>query len=407
MVQSHTYVHLYALDLVIKTIRLEIFMKKCINCQAELADDALFCTECGLAVEITDADRDPVDEIPAEEVDAVQAAETFTDEAAEGNEAADEAIDFEDKSSKVIVDIDDSEASGSFEYTGEPTAPMEPKKNRWTGVTTLVVIIAAVVILGLAFFFLYSNGTLAKWYEDLRPKTKSSCTMEDYSEIPVNASDISYSEETVQSYITSTLGEDPTDETVQEYAATHSDCSATTVAEFEEYADNYVYSYYLHNNMMEYLKSITTVNSYDEVLEAQLIEYSTESLEYYASNYGISADSLASYYGYDDAASYATAQAHDYMTTAMIIDKVAKDQNITFSEEDLNASIQDYMNGAGYSDYYSSVEEFEEMVGETWVYLYENLTYKFDIVMAAIEPNVVINETTDTESSVEETTAAD
>lgn len=343
-------------------------MKTCIFCGAELADEESICTSCGL----------PVEEPAIEEVAADEIAEAEDIEVAE--EAAPEDLAEENPE-------DDAPEIDADEETVEAEA--EPKQNRWTGITTLIVIIAAVIVLALIAFLLYKNGTLKKWYDDIRPKTKSVCTIGDYSEIEVLSSAVEVDDDTVDSYLYSILGDDITDDTVKAYSATVSDCDAQTVDEMEEYARDYIYTYYLHNEMMEYLKGITEVTSYDEVMEAKLIEYSAEQLEYASSSYGMDADTIASYYGYDSAEEYETETAHDYQKIVMILDKVMEDKGLSYTEEDLNADIENYLEENGYSAYYT-LDSFLEEAGDTWVYLYENLTYKFDIVMTALEPNVVL-----------------
>ena len=57
----------------------------------------------------------------------------------------------------------------------------------------------------------------------------------------------------------------------------------------------------------------------------------------------------------------------------------------------------------GYSEKYT-VEEFLENSGETWRYLFENLEFKFNLAMEALEPNVKF---VDQKSDAETESAAD
>jgi len=343
-------------------------MKTCVNCGAEIAEEEIMCPVCGLSAD--------------EEVLESESPEAENSVLDSDNAEPDQIIE-----AGSFTDTDDETADDAGDETEEGS---EPPKNRWTGLATAIVIITALVLLGLAAFILYKEGTLQKWWEDIRPKTKSACTMEDYSEIQVLKSAVEVSDATVDDYILSMLGEDLTDESVAAYAAANADCDAKTVDEFREYARDYIYKYYLHNEMMNYLKSITTVNSYDEVKEEELIAYATEELEYSASNYGMDANAIASYYGYESALAYATDTAHEYMTIEMILSKVIKDKGLECTEEGLRAEIDKFLEENGYTAYYPTTDEFLEMAGDTWVYLFDNLTYKFDIVTEALEPNVVL-----------------
>ena len=345
-------------------------MKNCVNCGAEIAEEEIMCPVCGLS-----ADEEALGgESPEAENAVLDADDAEPDQIIE-------AGSFADANDEAGDEAEEEEAS-------EEEA--EPAKNRWTGLATAIVIVTAVILLGLVAFILYKEGTLQKWWEDIRPKTKSACTMEDYSEIQVLKSAVEVSDATLDDYITSMLGGNVTDESVAAYAQTNADCNAATVDEFREYARDYIYKYYLHNEMMNYLKSITTVNSYDEVREEELIAYATEELEYSASNYGMDANAIASYYGYENALAYATDTAHEYMTIEMILNKIIKDKGLECTEEGLRAEIDKFLEENGYTAYYPTTDEFLEMAGDTWVYLFDNLTYKFDIVTEALEPNVVL-----------------
>lgn len=345
-------------------------MKNCVNCGAEIAEEEIMCPVCGLS-----ADEEVLEsESPEAENSVLDTDETGSDQVIEAGSFADANDEAGDEAEE--EEVSEEEA--------------EPSKNRWTGLATAIVVITAVVLLGLVAFILYKEGTLQKWWEDIRPKTKSACTIEDYSEIQVLKSAVEVSDATVDGYIASMLGGDVTDEAVAAYAAANPDCDAATVDEFREYAHDYIYKYYLHNEMMNYLKSITTVNSYDEVKEEELIAYATEELEYSASNYGMDANTIASYYGYESALAYATETAHEYQTIEMILNKIIKDKSLECTEEGLRAEIDKFLEGNGYTAYYPTTDEFLEMAGDTWVYLFDNLTYKFDIVTEALEPNVVL-----------------
>ena len=202
-------------------------------------------------------------------------------------------------------------------------------------------------------------------------------------------------------YKSETVVPELTDEFVQNYSKNYLEKQLNTVEELEEYVHDYIYHYYLHTAMFEDLQTKETTISYDEEAEAKLIEYSMDSLDYYAAMYGTSADEYAVMYGYANADEYAADEAHYYLDTIMLVDKIIKDKNIKWTDEDLDLSIALYMARNGYSDQYT-LEEFKTQSGETWMYLYENLEFKFDLAMEALEPNVVfVDQKTETETSSE------
>lgn len=203
-------------------------------------------------------------------------------------------------------------------------------------------------------------------------------------------------------YKSKTVAPELTDAFVKEYSANYLDEQLNTVKDLEEYVKNYLYHYYLHSAMFEELKAGEKVDAYDEEKEAMLIQYSLDSLDYYATMYGTQPDQYATMYGFESAQAYAEDEAHYYLDSIMLIDKICKDKNITWTEEDFNKSVALYMARNNYADRYT-VEEFLEQSGETWRYLYENLEFKFNLAMDALEPNVVfVDEKTKTE---EETSA--
>lgn len=361
-------------------------MKNCVNCGAGIAEEDIMCPVCG-----SPADEMVMQEEPSEETFHETPEET--PETVEGSveETAEEAAadEMTEAAAEETAQDEPAETEDAGEAADEAAdVPAEKPKNRWTWLTTIIVIVTALILLGLVGVVLYKDGTLQKWWEDIRPKTKSAFTMEDYSEIQVLRSAVEIDDAEVDDYVMSLVSGELTDEAAANYAAAHSDCDATNIEELKEYAHDYIYDYYLHNEMMEYLKSITTVTSYDEVQEAALIEYAAEQLEYTASNYGMDVDTIASYSGYESALAYETETAHEYQTISMILDKILKDKGISYTQDELNSDIVKYLDDSGYSEYYS-VDEFLEMVGDTWVFLYENLTYKFNLAMEALEPNVV------------------
>ena len=192
-----------------------------------------------------------------------------------------------------------------------------------------------------------------------------------------------------------------TDEFVQEYADTYFTEELSTVEEFEDYVFDYIYTYYLHAAMLDALQELQTVTSYDEETEEMLMAYSAETLEYYASLYGYDADSFAALYGYDDAESYEQAEAHSYMDIGMLFDYIIDDIGLTYTDEDVDTALEGYMKLNGYLDDYT-VDEFKEASGDTWVWLYTNVEFKYDLVLEALEDRVVFIEDEEESTSASE-----
>lgn len=193
-----------------------------------------------------------------------------------------------------------------------------------------------------------------------------------------------------------------TDEFVQNYSANYLDKQLNTVAELEQYVKDYLYDYYLHSAMFTELQKKQTVTAYDEEKEEMLIQYSKDALEYYAAMYQMEPDQYASMYGKSSVEEYAQEEAHQYLASIMLVDQIIKDKNITWTQEDLDKSIALYMARNGYSERYS-IDEFKEASGETWMYLYENLEFKYNLAMEALEPNVkLVDKKTEEETSTEE-----
>ena len=179
------------------------------------------------------------------------------------------------------------------------------------------------------------------------------------------------------------------DEFAQEYSETYFTETLETAEEFEDYTYDYIYTYYLHAAMLDSLQELQTVTSYDEETEEMLMEYSAETLEYYASLYGYDVDDFAALYGYTDAEEYEETEAHSYMDIGMLFDYIIDDLGLSYTDEDVDEALEAYMKLNGYADSYT-LDEFKEESGDTWLWLYENVEYKYDLVLETLEDRVVI-----------------
>ena len=152
--------------------------------------------------------------------------------------------------------------------------------------------------------------------------------------------------------------------------------------------------------MMQDLQAKQVVKTYDPEQEANLVNYTKKSLEYNAAMYGYDADTYAQMYGYTSAEDYALDEAHYYLNLIMLIDQIFKDKELTYTDEEVDQAIVEYMARSGYNDTYT-LEEFKEQSGEEWLYLFTNLDFKYDKAMEALEGNVVFVDTLSRDAQTE------
>ena len=212
-------------------------------------------------------------------------------------------------------------------------------------------------------------------------------------------------------YRTKSVTPELNDEFVEHYSYNYLPVQLHTVDELKAYTKDYIYHYYLHEAMMQDLQKKQVVVTYDPEKEANLVTYAKRSLEYSAAMYGYDADTFAMMYGYSSAEDYALDEAHYYLDIIMLVDKIFKDKDLTYTEEELDQAIVEYMARGGYNETYT-LEEFKEQSGEEWIYLFTNLDFKYDKALEALEGNVVFvdklsDEEDETESETESVTEAE
>ena len=194
-----------------------------------------------------------------------------------------------------------------------------------------------------------------------------------------------------------------TDELVKEYSEENLDETFETIEAYEEYLRDELYTSRLHSAMMEVLQEKATFKSYKQADIDLLKTYSANTLAYYASMFGVDEDTCATYFGSDNASDYTTSDAKSYMETAMILGKIMEDEGVSYTQEELDAAMEEYMIDSGYDDY--TLDEFKESSGSAWLWLYENVEFKYDLALSAIEDHVVLVDTVEEESEEAEDTA--
>ena len=139
----------------------------------------------------------------------------------------------------------------------------------------------------------------------------------------------------------------------------------------------------------------THVKYYNEKDLADLTAYNMSAVSYYASMFGVDASQYASMMGYESADAYADAESKRTLDQTMMIDKVAEEQNITFTQEELDEVVTKYMEQENYE---GTLEEFKTESGDAFNFLVRETEVLMPKVMDYLKQNVVM-----VESPVEET----
>ena len=187
-----------------------------------------------------------------------------------------------------------------------------------------------------------------------------------------------------------------TDELVQEYSAEYLDQEFSTIEELREYYAENQRNNNLESAILSAMGEKTHVKYYNEKDLADLTAYNMSAVSYYASMFGVDASQYASMMGYESADAYADAEAKRTLDQTMMIDKVAEEQNITFTEEELNEVITRYMEQENYE---GTLEEFKAESGDSFNFLVRETEVLMPKVMDYLKQNVIM-----VESPVEETT---
>ena len=256
------------------------------------------------------------------------------------------------------------------------------------------------------------SGTFIDGFEDGLIGKKIGSTVdldltfpEDYSDEDVAGKDVTFTVDI--EYVEVTNTPEFTDDFVKENSAEYTETKFSestqidTAEDYRTYIHDYLYDLYLEDSLEDALAALIHVKSYDYSNYQMMMEYEEESLDYYASYYGTDADTLASYYGYDDAAAYNKSETEYQLSTAMLYSALASELGITHTDAEIDEELQTYMDDNGYSETYT-VDEFKELNGEAFMYMYKNYQVNYEPVIEAMKERVVI-----VPAEEEETTAAD
>ncbi len=202
-----------------------------------------------------------------------------------------------------------------------------------------------------------------------------------------------------------------TDDLILQYTTDNSnfDEPISTIEDFKAYYRDRLYNSKLESAITSAMAEKTHITYYNEADLANMTAYAANTLSYYASSVfgGIDAETCAAYFGYDSAAAYAETTAKNTLTTTMMLDKVAEEQGITYTQEEVDEVLQKYLDSA---DYDGTLEEFKEASGEAYVFIVTETEVLMPKVMDYLKGNVVFveneEETSETSEDAAETTEA-
>lgn len=202
-----------------------------------------------------------------------------------------------------------------------------------------------------------------------------------------------------------------TDDLILQYTTDNSnfDEPISTIEEFKAYYRDKLYNSKLESAIISAMAEKTHITYYNEADLANMTAYAANTLSYYATSVfgGIDAETCATYFGYDSAAAYAETTAMNTLTTTMMLDKVAEEQGITYTQEEVDEVLQKYLDSA---DYDGTLEEFKEASGEAYVFIITETEVLMPKVMDYLKGNVVFveneEETSETSEDAADTTEA-
>ena len=193
-----------------------------------------------------------------------------------------------------------------------------------------------------------------------------------------------------------------TDELVQEYTAENFDEQINSIEELKEYYRTTLEESYLESAILSAMQEKTHITYYNEADLAMMKTYNASALSYYASMYGMDAATLAQLYGFDSEEAYAEDEAKSTLTTTMMLDKVAEEQNITVTDEEMDAALEEYRVSENYD---GTLDEFKAESGESFLFLVRETEVLMPKVIEYLKGNVNIIPAEETEENADEESA--
>lgn len=195
-----------------------------------------------------------------------------------------------------------------------------------------------------------------------------------------------------------------TDELIQHYTEENYEEPISTIEEFKEYWKDRLYNNYMESAILNAMTEKTNVKYYNEADLANMTAYNENYLSYYASMYGVDADTMASMFGFESAAAYADDNAKNLLKQTMMLDQVAKDQNITITDEEIDEVFTKYMES---EEFEGTLEEFKAQSGDAFSFLVRETEVLEPKVIEYLKQNVVLVESPEEEVEEAAEDAAD
>ena len=183
----------------------------------------------------------------------------------------------------------------------------------------------------------------------------------------------------IDRYIVPELNEEFVKNYVEKYQM---DSSIVTPEDFISHTKEAHYKGKLHDAMFNYILENSTVYSYDNNIFKKAKAYTEETLASYKASTGKDVITIENY---DSEEAYIKDTSEKYTKQIMAIEALFQKLNLSVDKAELDASIEKYITAYG-MEY--TLDEYKELAGENWLWIYEELGYKFDKIMTALEANV-------------------
>lgn len=180
-----------------------------------------------------------------------------------------------------------------------------------------------------------------------------------------------------------------TDEWAKQCALKKFNKEIKTADEFQKFVKE-KYDHILLNNLIyDYLDKHSEAKSYDSILMERAKTYTQGNLTMYANNAGMSEEDYAAYCGYTSAEDYVEATAKDLLKRYMITEAICKKNNVKLSQEKIDQLTWEYLGDQGVKEDYETLKDFREEAGENFLWLLENLEFRYHAAMDTLHDNVV------------------
>ena len=166
-----------------------------------------------------------------------------------------------------------------------------------------------------------------------------------------------------------------------------------TVEELRQYAYDYLYANAENSYNTELQNAVLDAFMqncvFEEVPQYMVEEYETvtrESLETQAESYGMDADTMTSYFYGMDVDTFMSTYSEEAVRQDIAMQAVANREGLNIDDEELNTTLLEYANNAGY-------DTVEEYVGDTSLEDYRDYLM-YEKVLAFLTENAVVNQST-------------